>query len=81
MNPKITKFLKSSRRTFAFFKSFGKHLPIFPNILTFKVIKKNDYGDYPDDETEDKFYAVLAYHAFKSNISIKKGRIISDLDS
>jgi hypothetical protein len=47
----------------------------------FKAIKsyKNEYGDYPDDENEDKFYAVLAYHAFHSNISIKKGRIVSDL--
>lgn len=50
---------------------------------TYKAIKcyKNEYGMYPCDDTEDKFYAILAFHAFKFNISIEKGRIISDLDS
>lgn len=48
-----------------------------------KAIKsyKKHYGVLPFDNDEDKFYALLAFHAFHSNVSIKKGRIISDLDS
>jgi len=49
---------------------------------TFKAIKsyKNEYGDYPNDENEESFYMNLAYHAFKSNICIHKGKIVPDLD-
>ena len=45
----------------------------------YKAIKsyKDEYGDYPNDETEDKFYAVLAFHAFNSNITVIQNQIVS----
>ena len=65
--------------------SFELNMEVVNKIFgsVFKAIKsyKNEYGDYPDDENEYKFYAILAFHGFRSNIRFEKGIIVSDLDS